>query len=135
MSTLISRTNAALYLVAGLALLFAPDAVLAWLAPGFPASALWLGQLLAAAWLGLAALNWLSRRLVLGGIYGRPVVFANLLATFVGAASVLRAAQRAGLPPGLLAVGLVLAALALAHGLLLLRGPFAGDRERPGEAA
>ncbi len=77
-STLISVASATILLLAGLPLLFAPDAVL----PRFPVAGIWLGQLLGAAWLGVAALNWLSRSAVLGGIYGRPVVLANLALQF-----------------------------------------------------
>lgn len=38
-----------------------------------------LVQLGGAALLGFAMLNWMSRSSVLGGIYGRPLVVANLL--------------------------------------------------------
>jgi hypothetical protein len=84
-SSLVSRCSAALLLLGGLALLFASDVVLPALVPAFPASAAWVGQLLGAAWLGVAALNWLRRRAVVGGIHGRPVVFANLVLYFVSA--------------------------------------------------
>ena len=58
--------------------------------PAFPPAAAWLGQLLGAAWLGVAALNWLQRTALLGGIYGRPVVFANTVMYVVSALSLLR---------------------------------------------
>lgn len=63
---------------AGLALLFLAEA------PG--------GQLWGAALLGLAALDWVGRGLVLGGIYGRPLVFANLFHFAIGALVCLDAA-------------------------------------------
>ena len=61
------------------------------LVPGFPPDAAWLGQLLAAAWLGIAALNWLQRSALLGGIYGRATVSANVVVYVVSALSLLRA--------------------------------------------
>lgn len=77
-SAVLSRVSAVVLLVAGLVLLFAPDVALPALVPGFPPAAAWLGQLLAAAWLSVAVLNWLQRSSMLGGIYGRPMVVANL---------------------------------------------------------
>lgn len=121
-SSAVSRVSAAVLLVAGVALLFGADALLPMLAPGFPPAAAWLGQLLAAAWLGVAALNWLHRGALLGGIYGRPVVFANVVLYFVSALSVLRALPGGG--PRLWLVAGPAAALAVAYGVLLFRGPF-----------
>jgi hypothetical protein len=129
-SSLISRVSAAVLLLGGAALLFAPDAILPALVPGFPPDAAWLGQLLGAAWLGVAALNWLQRGAVLGGIYGRPVVFANLTLYFVSALSLLRAIVTGGAPPTLWTVAGPAAVLAAVYGALLLRGPF-GPLQRP----
>lgn len=113
--------------MAGLALLFLPEAVLPRLVSGYPAAALWVGQLLGVAWLGLATLNWGSRSTVLGGIYGRPVVSANLAVYVMGALVLLKAARRA---EGAAALWLGVAAagvLATAYGWLLFRGPLSRD--------
>lgn len=120
----LSHISALVLAVAGLVLLFAPDVVLPAVIAGFPAPGAWLGQLLAAAWLGVAALNWLQRKAVLGGIYGRPTVLANLALYFISALSLLGAMRSHGAPPLLwLAVGIA-GALAVAYAALLLRGPF-----------
>jgi hypothetical protein len=78
-------TAAAIVLGAGgMLLLFAPDEVgRRVLAPGAWSNALL--QLLGAAWLGFAAMNWIARRSALGGIYGRSVVSANQVHFTVGA--------------------------------------------------
>ena len=122
-SSILSRTSAAALAVGGAAFLFAPDALLPALVPGFPPSAAWVGQLIAASWLGVAALNWLQRSAILGGIYGRPVVFANLVLYFVSALSLLRAVIGGG-PAALWVIVVPMAAFALAYGALLMRGPF-----------
>ena len=123
-SSTISRLSATVLLVSGAAFLFAPDVLLPRLVPGFPPTAAWLGQLLGAAWLGVAALNWLQRNAVLGGIYGRPVVLANLALYFVSALSLLRALV-GGVAPVVWWTGCALTAtLAAVYGALLLRGPF-----------
>jgi hypothetical protein len=121
-SSAVSRVSAAVLFLGGLALLFGADSLLPALAPGVPPTAAWIGQLLGAAWLGVAALNWLQRATLLGGIYGRPVVFANLILYFVSALSALRALPRGGPGPWLVAGPATI--LAIVYGALLLRGPF-----------
>lgn len=107
-------------------MLFAPDIILAALVPGLPRSGVWLGQLLGAAWLGIAALNWLQRRAVLGGIYGRPTVLANAILYFVGSMSLLKVLLSGDSPPPieLWLIAIPSALLAVAYALLLFRGPF-----------
>jgi hypothetical protein len=128
-SSLVSRVSAALLSLSGLVLLFASDVLLPAVVPGLPPAAAWLGQLLAAAWLGVAALNWLQRAAVLGGIYGRPIVLANLALYFVSALSLLRALLSAGTSSVLWLALAPSAVLAAVYGALLLRGPF--DRLQP----
>ena len=122
--SLIARASAILLTAGGVALLFAPEEIVALLAGSdeLPMTAL-LGQLLAAAWLGLAALNWLTRGSVLGGIYGRPIVLANASLYFISAMVLLDAPKGAAVW-----IGFVLAAaMAAAYGALLFRGPFTGQ--------
>jgi len=89
--------------------------------------ALWLGQLLGAAWLGLAALNWINRRLILGGVFGRPIVLANAVPYFISAMVLIRAAiHQPQASVELMAIATI--TLAVAYGALLFRGPF--DRPR-----
>jgi hypothetical protein len=126
-SSLVSRVSAALLLAGGLALLFAPDAILPRLVPGFPPAGAWLGQLLAAALLALAALDWLSRKALLGGIYGRPVVLANVAFYFIAALSLLRHILGRDVPAAFWAVAVPVAILAVVYGWLLLRGPAERD--------
>ena len=51
-------------------------------------------QLVGAGFLGFAALDWVSRGALLGGIYGRPVVGANYTHFFIGTLLLLREAVR-----------------------------------------
>ena len=123
-SSRVSHASATVLALGGVALLFAPDVILPALVPGFPPDAVWLAQLLAAAWLGVAALDWLQRATLLGGIYGRPVVLANLVLYFVGDLAVLRALREPGAPRALWLFVVPATLLAVAYGALLLRGPF-----------
>lgn len=123
-SSTLSRASAAVLLLGGLALLFAADTLLPALVPGFPANAAWLGQLLGAAWLGMSALNWLNRSTILGGIYGRPVVVANLAMHCISALSLLRAVVGASPARGLWVALAITTLLTAIYGALVLRGPF-----------
>jgi hypothetical protein len=125
-STQIARASAALLVVSALPLLFAPDAILPHLIPTFPASGIWLGQLLAAALLGLAALNWLSQSALLGGIYSRPVVLANAAFYFISTMVLLKVVMRDA-PAALWIAFVVMAVFACTYGLLLFRGPLESD--------
>ena len=119
--------SAAVLLVAGIALLFAPDMLLPRLVLGYPEAALWLGQLLGAAWLGMAILNWSNRSTLLGGIYGRPVVAANLAVYLVSALVLFRTVGRAGFSSVLWTLAAAAAVLAIAFAVLLFRGPLSRD--------
>lgn len=76
----------------GLPMLFASQEILGTSGGGIGLG----GELLGPAWLGLAALNWSSRGNRVGGIYGRPVLMANLLLFLPSAMTLLRTALRAG---------------------------------------
>ena len=69
--------------VAGVLLVFAPREAGNALLPGVSADGLF--QLLGAALVGFAAMNWTARGAALGGIYGRAVVVGNLMHFWVGA--------------------------------------------------
>ncbi len=77
------------YGVPGLALLFGGDEALARTGGHTPTSA-WLTGMLGAALLALALFNWFQRHSLMGGIYGRPLLMANLLVLANAAFSSLR---------------------------------------------
>lgn len=69
----------ACYAAAGLPLLFAADQVMAQFDGGASAVAHWIAGLLGGALTAFALLNWVQRHTLMGGIYGRPLLIANLL--------------------------------------------------------
>ena len=123
-SSIVTRSSAAFLLCGGLALLFAPDVVLGALAPGMPPQAYWLGQLLAAAWLGVASLNWLQRGAVIGGIYARPLVSANFILYLVSSMSLLRVVTAPSASWGMWLPAVPMFVLAVAYAALMFKGPF-----------
>ena len=103
-SRVVSHASAIVLVAGGLAWLFAPDYAFSILDLSFPPGAEWFGQLLGAAWLGFAALNWIQRRAILGGVYGRPVVMANRPPNYYALLEFLASAVAIG--GGLVAAGL-----------------------------
>lgn len=80
--------------------------------------------------MGFAALNWMARGSLIGGIYNRPIAVANFLHFLVGGLALGKGAGTAAAPPTLvwgLAGGYAL--FATAFGLLLFRHP---TRDQPG---
>lgn len=126
-SRILATASALVLAVAGGLLLFASDELVPRLVPGVRAEAAWIGQVLGAAWLGLAALNWMSRGSVLGGIYGRPIVMANAVMYFI-TTTVLMKAPLDGPPFAAIVPGV----FAVLYGSLLFRGPYSPDRDRQG---
>jgi hypothetical protein len=128
LSSHLSRGSALLLGVAGFAFVFAPREMLALLAPGTPRAAAWIGQLLGAALVGLACLNWFNRQTVLGGIYARPVVLANMVFYLVGALSIFGASiALTATRPVAQGVAAVLGVFAACYSWLLFRGPLERD--------
>ena len=132
-SSLISRLSAGFLAGGGLVMLFAPDEILSRAVPAFPTTASWIGQLIAAGWLGLAALNWMSRSTLLGGIYGRPLVMANALFYFIGATTLFRVLRSQAHPMLLGWIAVPIAAFAGVYAWLLFRGPIGRDVSRAGD--
>jgi hypothetical protein len=117
-------TSAAVTGAAGIALLFAPGEVYQF-AAGAPASPVVrvAFQLGAAALLGLGAVNWVGRGLILGGIYGRALVLGNLVHWTVGGLVMLRALFDRPGAPALWIVTAVYGVLAFLFAGVLRRHP------------
>lgn len=96
----------------GLACLFAPAEIARALGSGTEITALSL-QLLGAALLAMAMLNWMIRETAIGGIYGRPLVLANLIHFNTGFLVFFKAALAAD-------DGLITSCGAAVYGLLAL---------------
>jgi hypothetical protein len=116
-------------LVLSLVCLFAPAQVAAQFGISVPDQATVPVQILGATFLGLGLLNWVSRRSSVGGIYGRPLVVANL-AHYCCGSFVLFGALANGLALVPVFVTVAYACLALAFGWLLF-GPRSTHKSPP----
>src|SRR5688572_15430765 len=121
-SRAVSTLSALLLGIFGAVLLFAGDEVARRIAPGAAPVVDVVVQLLGGAWLGVATIDWFTRGLAIGGIYGRPIVLGNLTLYLVTAATTLKAAHASPADP-LLLVGLAAAIMTVLYTRLLFRSP------------
>ena len=120
---LVMSATAALLGLAGLTLLFAPAWILSLYGVVLPPPELVLAQLLGAALLGNAIINWLGRQAVLGGIYGRPLMVGNLGHCLIAALVLLRAAMGGADRPAVWVTLGLYAVCAAGFATLLFRRP------------
>jgi hypothetical protein len=121
-------TAAVLFLVAALPLLFAPAELQGW--AGFdasPTSSLLL-QVLGSALFGFAMLDWLARYARIDGIFGRPLLMANLAHTASAALLLGHAVIGGNRTPLVLTATAGYAILAAAFGSRLFA---AGETQKP----
>jgi hypothetical protein len=122
--------SAAIYGAAGLLLLFAPDEALTFAGAAPSVLDVALLQLIGSALFGFAMLNWLNRHSRIGGIFGRPVVVANLVHAGTAALLLGHVASRASLPTALAVVLVLYGSLAVAFGFRLFVQPTLLDQGR-----
>jgi len=104
-------TSAAVFAALGAITFFFQEEVVA--AAGLHPTAALPVQLLAGGFFAIANLNWMGRGAIYGGIYGRPIVMANLTLGFITTVSLVTAQLGGMLPPW----GWVIAGIFAAHTL------------------
>jgi len=116
--------SAALLGVAGILLTFVPELLVAALGLESSPAVLLLGQVLGGLYFGFAMLNWMLKDSVIGGIYNRPALVANLSHFVIAGLALLRLVLGGGAQPvWLWAAAAVYTLLGAGFGLLLLRHP------------
>ncbi len=94
------------YGILGLVALFVPDLALRGL--GWPAEAEIVMSFVAPGLLAVAVMNWHGRTAIYGGIYGRPILLANLMMGATAGYPLLADQWQAGLPLGVVLGAVVL---------------------------
>jgi hypothetical protein len=80
-------------------------------------------QITSALYLGFAILNWMAKTVVIGGIYARPLVMANLLHFTVGALALLKYAYSAENASAVWIAALTYSIFAILFGIVLFTHP------------
>lgn len=127
MTRLIMAASAIVLGLAGIAASFGPHEILSALDVTPSAALPLLVQLLGAAFLGFAMLNWMAKDSLIGGIYNRPVAIGNLVHFLVGALALVKfVIGGAGHAPTLtMAATAVYAVFTIAFATILFRSPVA----------
>jgi hypothetical protein len=120
--------------ILGAAATFVPDTILRALgAPASPALVV-VVQLLGAADLGLAMLDWTAQHNLIGGIYSRPVAIGNLLNFAAGGLALVKALPRVdGAPAWAWAIAAAYILLAAWFGAVMFRHPIRQAISQAGE--
>jgi hypothetical protein len=120
---LLMSASALLLAIVGIAASFAPDEILRW--SGTPSSPFLplLVQVVGAAYLGFAVLNWMARHTLIGGIYGRPVLTANLLHFIPAGLASAKLVASVPAARALWPVALTYCVFAVGFGTLMFRHP------------
>lgn len=74
----------------GIPVTFAPQEILHRVQSDATAWEMMVAQLGGALYCGFALMNWMAKGMLLGGIYGRPIVIGNLVHSTMGALALLK---------------------------------------------
>jgi hypothetical protein len=116
--------------VLGVVALFAPDAVLGRLGGPVSSGPVLLVQVLGALYAGFAALNWMTRGTIVGGIYSRPVVIGNLTHFMVAGLAMLRVLGETPSAWALWLLTATYATFAALFAIVMMRHPVRADAGR-----
>jgi hypothetical protein len=119
---------AVLFVGYGAALLVLPAELLAAVGIGTDRGTATVAQCLGAALIGLGVVNWVARRLLIGGPYGRPIATGNFVHAAIGFLVMLRAVMDGVGGSAVMLHAAVWALVAGAFGLLLFANPLRSNR-------
>ena len=124
MKTRLLMTLSALVLgILGAAATFLPQEILAYGGMRAGTLGVLLMQMLGAAYLGFAMLNWMNRENLMGGIYNRPAALGNFLHFTIVALALVKDALGGLIEPGLMAGAVLFSVFAVWFGLVLFGNP------------
>ncbi|MDJ0758384.1 MAG: hypothetical protein QNJ19_03255 [Woeseiaceae bacterium] len=110
--------------VAGVIASFLPQETLAWMGAAVTPGPVTAIQIAGALYLGLAAMNWMARGVLIGGIYARPLSFGNFVHFMIGAITLAKLTV-ANPDPVLIAIALPYVLFAAWFGRVVFRPPVA----------
>ena len=91
---LIMSTSAIFLAILGTSLIFLPEEIAKLLGLALPGLGIILLQLLGGLYFGFAMLNWMAKGSIIGGIYNKPLLVANLAHFTIGGLSLIKAIMK-----------------------------------------
>src|SRR5271169_1639650 len=116
-------TSAFLLVAHGVVLLFDPELLFKLFNSDISHERSVAAQLFSAALIGFGLMNWTGRGLVLGGVYGRPLVHGNFAFAFISLLVGIRACLNGFSNVYSWSEVVLCSAFAIVFGFLLFRGP------------
>jgi len=117
-------SSALLLALSGLILTFAPEKITALLSPDADLAVIFIFQILGALYFSFGILNWMVRSGLIGGIYNRPVILANLAHFMIVGLGLIRIMISGSyLPRFFWIVTIVYVIFAIVFGLMLFTSP------------
>jgi hypothetical protein len=123
MTRWIMTTSVVFLALCGLAALFAPQELLAYLGVPHNNAVVLIIQLLAATLVAFAIANWMAKDSRIGGIYNRPLALANLLHFAIGAITLVKAFAAGTMTAAFAIVALGYCAFAIAFAVVVFFPP------------
>jgi hypothetical protein len=125
MNTKLLMTASAIVLFAmGIILIFIPEEILACFNLAITISLRLFTQILGALYFGFGMLNWMSKASIIGGIYNKPVVTANLAHFMIASLTLIKGIiSGPGLPVPILVITSIYAVFAISFVILFFRHP------------
>ena len=125
MNTKLIMTASAVFLaLAGVSLTFFPNEIANQIGLGSEKPAQLVIQILGALYFGFAMLNWMAKGSIIGGIYNKPLVIANLSHFLIGGLALIKGLMKIDKPSYLfvLLIGVYII-FATLFGILFVRHP------------
>ncbi len=128
MNTKIIMTASAIFLaIVGLSLVFFPVEVANYLNFGFQSLLILALQVMGGLFFGFAMLNWMSKGSVIGGIYNKPLVTANMAQFMVGGLALLKdLIHHLEKPPVIWILAVLYTIFGVLFAILFVRSPVKG---------
>jgi hypothetical protein len=125
MNTKLLMTASAIALfAAGVILIFIPEETLTYFDLTITKPLLIFTQILGALYFGFGMLNWMSKASIIGGIYNKPVVAANLAHFMIAALTLIKGIlSNPGLPVLIMVIAFIYAVFAISFVILFFRHP------------
>jgi len=121
---LIMTVSAVLLAAAGIGLSFFPNEIANYIGLDYTKTSHLVMQILGALYFGFGMLNWMAKGSIVGGIYNKPLVIANLSHFAIGALALIKGLMSISHPPYQLVILTgIYTILGILFGILFVRHP------------
>jgi uncharacterized membrane protein YoaK (UPF0700 family) len=122
-SKFVMTSSALLLIAAGVICSFLPQELAVWLEIGGDQIVPMLLKIVGALYFAFGMVNWIAKDMLLGGIYGRPVMIGNLSHFVIGALALLKGVSLQSHPTVIIIITAVYIIYAVLFGSIFFRTP------------